>query len=331
MTTPDVPPPASVCGSAGLVFPQKLLMNCFSLLFFFFCKINFSLFFVCTAVKVIVIILLLLLLIFAAVMEVGKLIWVAVVAVVVMTLFLLLSLFVRYPDDTGDRGSSSHTSVLYVQTTKTRVITREYCTMRNSLLIVASFPCSKTSSRLTPSHSIPDSKHINQSKPVGTINSTISARLLATRHTHIIQQWLIPIPLRCNIYVSIYISISIYIYLCLYLSICLFNTAITWTLAYNLSQTGKTPLARDRSSPPPPPAICVICVICVMWRFLFFLKVWDIKAGKFTEVNTDGHNIPTQPIQSLSMATNASMIVGANNKGMVYVFKPAEDTKVSGF
>lgn len=33
-------------------------------------------------------------------------------------------------------------------------------------------------------------------------------------------------------------------------------------------------------------------------------------------------------IQTLSMATNASYFVGATNKGLVYVFAPAHDTKV---
>lgn len=55
-------------------------------------------------------------------------------------------------------------------------------------------------------------------------------------------------------------------------------------------------------------------------------KVWDLTANKFHEVmTTDGQN---HPIQSLSMATNASVLVGANNKGTVFVFTPGGDTKV---
>ena len=57
-------------------------------------------------------------------------------------------------------------------------------------------------------------------------------------------------------------------------------------------------------------------------------QVWDLTANKCMEVMTDGQN---HPIQSLSMATNASVLVGANNKGMVYVFSPGNDTKVMMF
>eukprot|EP00904_Undaria_pinnatifida_P008974 jgi/Undpi1/5206/HiC_scaffold_2.g00488.m1 len=56
------------------------------------------------------------------------------------------------------------------------------------------------------------------------------------------------------------------------------------------------------------------------------IKVWDLTASKCSEVMTDGQS---HPIQSLSMATNASVIVGANNKGTVYVFYPGHDTKAS--
>ncbi|CAN0489033.1 unnamed protein product, partial [Discosporangium mesarthrocarpum] len=55
------------------------------------------------------------------------------------------------------------------------------------------------------------------------------------------------------------------------------------------------------------------------------LKVWDLRANKSTELATDGE---THPIQSISMATNASIIVGANNKGTVYVFEREKDGKV---
>lgn len=54
--------------------------------------------------------------------------------------------------------------------------------------------------------------------------------------------------------------------------------------------------------------------------------MWDLTASKCCEVMTDGQN---HPIQSLSMATNASVIVGANNKGTVYVFSPGYGTKAS--
>lgn len=60
--------------------------------------------------------------------------------------------------------------------------------------------------------------------------------------------------------------------------------------------------------------------------FAIFPKVWDLAANKCIEVMTDPQN---HPIQSLSMATNASVIVGANNKGTVYVFSPGTDTKAS--
>lgn len=39
-------------------------------------------------------------------------------------------------------------------------------------------------------------------------------------------------------------------------------------------------------------------------------------------------DVDLHPIQSLSMATNASIIVGANNRGKVYVMAPDTDTKV---
>lgn len=55
-------------------------------------------------------------------------------------------------------------------------------------------------------------------------------------------------------------------------------------------------------------------------------QVWDLTASKCSEVMTDGQS---HPIQSLSMATNASFIVGANNKGTVYVFTPGYGTKAS--
>lgn len=51
---------------------------------------------------------------------------------------------------------------------------------------------------------------------------------------------------------------------------------------------------------------------------------WDLTADKDTTVMTDPQK---HPIQSISMATNASVTVGANNKGMVYVF--GSDAKVS--
>ena len=55
-------------------------------------------------------------------------------------------------------------------------------------------------------------------------------------------------------------------------------------------------------------------------------KVWDLTANKFHEVMTlDGQSLP---IRSLSMATNASVLVGANSKGTVFVFTPGGDTKV---
>lgn len=53
-------------------------------------------------------------------------------------------------------------------------------------------------------------------------------------------------------------------------------------------------------------------------------QVWDLTANKSHEIATDGKN---HPIQSLSMATNASVLVGANNKGTVFVFSPGGDTK----
>lgn len=49
-------------------------------------------------------------------------------------------------------------------------------------------------------------------------------------------------------------------------------------------------------------------------------------ANKCVEVMADPNN---HPIQSLSMATNASVVVGANNKGVVYIFSPGTDNKAS--
>ncbi|CAN0369226.1 unnamed protein product [Ectocarpus sp. 12 AP-2014] len=57
------------------------------------------------------------------------------------------------------------------------------------------------------------------------------------------------------------------------------------------------------------------------------IKVWDLTANKSHEIATDGKN---HPIQSLSMATNASVLVGANNKGTVFVLSPGGDTKARG-
>lgn len=54
------------------------------------------------------------------------------------------------------------------------------------------------------------------------------------------------------------------------------------------------------------------------------IKVWDLTANRPMEVMRDVNN---HPIQSLSMATNASMIVAANNRGTVYVLEPKSDTK----
>ncbi|CAM9961599.1 unnamed protein product [Pylaiella littoralis] len=54
------------------------------------------------------------------------------------------------------------------------------------------------------------------------------------------------------------------------------------------------------------------------------IKVWDLTANKYTEVVTGGQK---HPIQSLSMATNASLLVAANNKGTVFVFALGGDTK----
>lgn len=53
--------------------------------------------------------------------------------------------------------------------------------------------------------------------------------------------------------------------------------------------------------------------------------MWDLTASKSMEVMADPNH---HPIQSLSMAANASMVVGATHRGIVYVFKPDTDRKV---
>jgi G protein beta subunit-like protein len=52
------------------------------------------------------------------------------------------------------------------------------------------------------------------------------------------------------------------------------------------------------------------------------VKVWDLTANKSIDIDTKGNS---DPIQSISVATDASLIVGATNKGMVFVFEPAAD------
>ncbi|CAM9403901.1 unnamed protein product, partial [Hapterophycus canaliculatus] len=52
--------------------------------------------------------------------------------------------------------------------------------------------------------------------------------------------------------------------------------------------------------------------------------VWDLTASKSHDIPINARH---EPVQSLSMATNASLLVGANNKGTVFVFAPGGDTR----
>lgn len=55
-------------------------------------------------------------------------------------------------------------------------------------------------------------------------------------------------------------------------------------------------------------------------------QVWDLTANKSTQIMKD---LDMHPIQSLSVATDASLVVGANNKGTVYVLSLGDDKKAS--